>query len=256
MSIVPPGTPPQGVDVDLLGAGPGGLEGDRLGGGAIRDRTIDVTCQPDDRAGREREHQHDSGDHRRPTVATAAAHGADSVARKRSIVAVAVTENRRLVDCGSGGATISMPRADTEHDTVTATRPPDPNRVTSTWAEGEAHVSGSVSIAPTTCWAAVIGGRGRAFLSGSLRGRLGGGAYLRPRVDLARQEHDEQCQTDRDRRDEDEAERFRCTSIVSRRRYAPHGVQPSSGTAATTETSVEVPRMIPGAAPDTVTVTS
>ena len=124
------------------------------------DRTVDVPRQPDDRARREGEHQHDAGDHRRPTVATASAHGADSVARKRSIVAVAVTENRRLVDCGSGGAIISMPRADTEHDTVTATRPPDPNRVTSTWAEGEAHVSGSVSIAPTTCWAAVIAAAG------------------------------------------------------------------------------------------------
>ena len=55
---------PQGVDVDLLRAGPGRLERDRLRGGAIRHRAIDVTCQPDDRTGREREHQHDPGDHR------------------------------------------------------------------------------------------------------------------------------------------------------------------------------------------------
>ena len=119
------------------------------------------------------------------------------------------------------------------------------------------HVSGSVSIAATTCRAAVIGGRRRAFLGGRLRRRLGGGAYLCPRVDLARQEHDEQRETDRDRRDEDEAERLGRTSIASRDDgQRAHGVHPSSGTTAVTETSADVPRMIPGAAPDTVTVTS
>ena len=149
-----------------------------------------------------------------------------------------------------------MPRADTEHDTVTATRPPGANCVTSTTADGDVHVSGSVSIAATTCRAAASAAAGERSWAAACA------------ADSAAVRTCARASTCRDRNTTSNARpiatgatRTRPSASAAPRSWradddALHGVHPSSGTTAVTETSADVPRMIPGAAPVTVTVTS
>src|SRR5690606_3723152 len=100
---------------DLLGAGAGCLEGDRLRGGAIGNAAVDVACQPDHGAGGEREHEDECRHRGAAAVGAGVAHGPVS-ARNLSSVAYAVACSTR-----APGWTATMPRSDTMHVTVTDT---------------------------------------------------------------------------------------------------------------------------------------
>ena len=80
-------------------------------------------------------------------------------------------------------------------------------------------MSGSISIASATC-GPPPGGSRRALLGRRLGGRLGRCATCARASTCARQEHDEQRQADRGRRDQDEPERIGGTTIVARRTRA------------------------------------
>ena len=89
----------------------------------------------------------------------------------------------------------------------------------------------------------------RRCLGSRLRRRL----RLRPRVDAAPERYDEQGQADDGRRDQHEPERICGTPISDR---TVHGRNPSTGTASTTTTWADVPRIIPGARPGDAGVTT
>ena len=148
-------------DADLLGSRPRRLERDRLCRRAVGDRPVGVTREPDHTAGREREQQHEPGDHRHAAVAaTTPRHGSSRPLRGSELVDVGDGLGRRT-------RAERCTRLDRHAPTAWHRSPHAPRRRAGTrWCrrvtDGAEHESRSTSIA---CRHAAGGGVGGARAS-------------------------------------------------------------------------------------------